>query len=287
MTQLLQSSTDVELATPSQTISSAKTGLSEFELYLEELARRSLPRSVQTTTVAPEDELNLPEWAFANSTREYMEFGAIPALDTFSPPSRGLNPYSHRKRHDVTEGWASIWPFEDGKLFRIGLAVLGLNQGYSASARSVPPISKQTSGFTLAWEEDLAGFEDILVALGDSGLDGVVNRLSYLQRAVEDDPTEVRMELRSLRHLARFLIVEQDLPHPRIAVSPDGQMQVEWYTKDNGIVAMKFLLDGRIQFAGIAGRTGQGTKNDRVSGTLQKDDVMRALQPFTSMITSE
>ena len=111
MTQLLQGSTDVEIANPSQNYSSAKTGLSEFEFYLEELARRPLPRSFQTTTVAPEDEHNLPELAFANATRGYMEFEAIPALDTYSPPRRGLNPYSHRTRYDVTEGWASTWPF--------------------------------------------------------------------------------------------------------------------------------------------------------------------------------
>ena len=138
-----------------------------------------------------------------------------------------------------------------------------------------------------SWLADTDKHEDIIVVLRLHGLDKAADRLYYLQLAAADDPDEASIELESLRQLARFLIVEQRLPHPRIAVSPDGLMQIEWHTEDSGIIAVKFLLDGKVQFAGVAGRIGQGIERERVSGTLQKDDMMRALHPFISRLGLE
>ena len=138
-----------------------------------------------------------------------------------------------------------------------------------------------------SWLADTDKHEEIIVVLRLHGFDKAASRLNYLQLAVADDPDEAPIELESLRQLARFLIAEQRLPHPRIAVSPDGLMQIEWHTEDSGIIAVKFLLDGKVQFAGIAGRIGQGIGSERVSGTLQKDDMMRALHPFISRLGLE
>ena len=138
-----------------------------------------------------------------------------------------------------------------------------------------------------SWLADTDKHEEIIVVLRLHGLDKAADRLNYLQLAAADDPDEAPIELESLRQLARFLIAEQRLPHPRIAVSPDGLMQIEWHTEDSGIIAVKFLLDGKVQFAGVAGRIGQGIESERVSGTLQKDDMMRALHPFISRLGLE
>ena len=139
----------------------------------------------------------------------------------------------------------------------------------------------------ISWLADTDKHEDIIVVLRLHGLDKATDRLNYLLLAAADDPDEAPIELESLRQLARFLIVEQQLPHPRIAVSPDGLMQIEWHSEDSGIIAVKFLLDGKVQFAGVAGRIGQGIERERVSGTLQKDDMMRALHPFISRLGLE
>ncbi len=123
-----------------------------------------------------------------------------------------------------------------------------------------------------------ASTTDIIRELRLEGLDAVADRLGYLERAVEDDPSESAMQIDSLRHLARFLIAERGMKSPRIGVSPDGRLQIEWRAAD-GILAMWFLHDGHIQFAAAAVPR-PGSERERVSGVLPKDETMQALRPF-------
>ena len=116
--------------------------------------------------------------------------------------------------------------------------------------------------------------EDIIKDLERRGLGNAAKRLRYLRRITEEDPDEPRIELDSLRQLAQFLDDERGLPAPRIAVSFEGLMQIEWRTDYRGILAMKFFTDGMVQFAGMR------TDLKRVSGTCRKDEMMRELQSF-------
>ena len=113
-----------------------------------------------------------------------------------------------------------------------------------------------------------------------NGLDVAAGRLGHLQEMGADDPEETPAQLDSLRQLVRFLIAEREMETSRIGVSPDGLVQIEWRTDDRGIIAMKFLLDGKIQFVGFSGAAKRGEARKRVNGTLPKSETMLALQPF-------
>ena len=124
---------------------------------------------------------------------------------------------------------------------------------------------------------------EITASLRAHGLAEAADRIGYLQDAVADDPDEEPIAPESLHSLARFLIAERGLPLPRIAVGPDGLMQIEWRGGNGEIVAMKFLLDGRIQFAAV-GADREGAEPDRISGALSREDAMRALLPLMSPV---
>ena len=83
----------------------------------------------------------------------------------------------------------------------------------------------------------------------------------------------------SLRELALFFVSEQQCGEPEIGVSPNGILQAEWRVSDGGILAMKFLPDGLIQFAAISRPTG-GQQPLRVHGTLPKDPTLDAVRAF-------
>ena len=147
-----------------------------------------------------------------------------------------------------------------------------------------------TSTHRPAWRPQITAastHEEVIAVLRMFGLDSIADRLGYLRSLVYDDPDEPPIELESLRAMALFIMSERQLPLPRIAVSPDGMIQIEWRPEDSGIIAMKFLLDGKIQFAGIGEKAPEGVERASVSGTLEKDDMMRALHPFVSRLGPE
>ena len=125
------------------------------------------------------------------------------------------------------------------------------------------------------------GHQETLGELRIMGLDGVADRLSYLMQITEGDPNEPRIQSASLLSLAQFLIAERWLRQPRIGVGANGLLQIEWILDDGGMLAMLFLVDGYIQFAATAGRVHGGTESIRVNGVYQRDEMLKAIQPFT------
>ena len=107
----------------------------------------------------------------------------------------------------------------------------------------------------------------------------IATRLDYLFEISQEDPDEPTMALASLRELALFFASEPQRDEPEIGLSPDGHLQAEWRVGDGGILAMKFLRDGLIQFAAISRPTG-GTQPFRVNGTLPKDGALDAVRAF-------
>ena len=92
------------------------------------------------------------------------------------------------------------------------------------------------------------------------------------------------MSIESLRALALFLMSERQLPDPQIGVTPDGLAQIEWRFPTNGILAMEFLSSGLIRFAAISAPAQRGVERLSVNGTLPKDEVLAAVQPFTARL---
>ena len=129
--------------------------------------------------------------------------------------------------------------------------------------------------------------QEIIEVLRLTNLGAAASRIDYLNSLDDDDPDEAPIQVDSLRHLALFLIEERSLQEPRIGVSPDGLMQIEWRLEYDGILAMQFLGAGQIQFAAIAGNVSKDMTRERLNGTLQKADMMEAIHPFLLGIQSQ
>ena len=127
---------------------------------------------------------------------------------------------------------------------------------------------------------------EIIAVLKFHGLDAIADRLEYLQGLVADDPDEQPMSIDSMRELAYFLMSEQQLPQPQIAIGPEGLAQIEWRVGETGILAMEFLPYNLIRFAAISAPAKSGAKRMRVSGTLERAATLRAVEVFTAQIKS-
>ena len=81
--------------------------------------------------------------------------------------------------------------------------------------------------------------------------------------------------------MALFIMSERNLLDPRIGVTPEGLIQIEWRVLDNGVLAMVFLPSGLIRFAAVSGPNQPETDRWSVNGTLPKDGTLSAVEPFT------
>ena len=122
--------------------------------------------------------------------------------------------------------------------------------------------------------------EEIIAVLSLFGLDAVADRLGYLRSLADDDPDEAPIEIESLRAMALFLMSERQLPDPRVGVTPDGFIQIDWSVQPNGLLAMEFLPSGLIRFAAISAPAQRGIERLNVNGTLPKDEILGAVRPF-------
>ena len=107
----------------------------------------------------------------------------------------------------------------------------------------------------------------------------IATRLNYLLECCQEDPDEPTIALASLRELALFFASEPQSEEPEIGLSPDGHLLAEWRVGDRGVLAMKFLRDGLIQFAAIS-RPTDGRLQFRVNGTLPKDGALDTVRAF-------
>ena len=128
---------------------------------------------------------------------------------------------------------------------------------------------------------DAATRAEIIAVLRLFGLDTVASRLVYLCSLADDDPDEPHIEIESLRAMALFIMSERNLLDPRIGVTPDGLIQIEWRVPDTGVLAMVFLPSGLIRFAAISGPHQPETDRWSVNGTLPKEGTLSAVEPFT------
>ena len=148
--------------------------------------------------------------------------------------------------------------------------------GGSVDSSTDDPASRLIDRIIAATRHD-----EIIAVLPLLGLRAIANRLGYLHEISSDeDPNEPPMVLDSLRELALFFVSEPQRDEPEIGISPDGLLLAEWHVRGGGILAMKFLAAGLIQFAAISRPTG-GQQPLRVHGTLPKDRTLHAVQAFT------
>ncbi len=122
----------------------------------------------------------------------------------------------------------------------------------------------------------------IAAALAIGGYQAAANRIRRLHEMTTDaDTDDPAIVLDSLRELALFFLGQRWIVKimPEIALSPDGLLLVEWASAEQGVLAMKFLPDGIIQFAGVSADRGAGPRL-RVHGKLPKDRALEAVRIF-------
>ena len=150
--------------------------------------------------------------------------------------------------------------------------------------------------------------EAIVTVMRLHGLTAIVDRLNRLRALIADDPDEPNLVLESLRSFADFFMQQDRLPVPEIGAGPEGYLEAEWripakreapmitlferwvrpderyWGQGDGILAMKFLPSGSIQYAAVSGPVGRGKERLRSSGIHSKNSIMPAIQAFTSRL---
>ena len=140
--------------------------------------------------------------------------------------------------------------------------------------------------------------KEIVDTLRSHGLNEMAARLAHLGALITDDPDELDLVFESLRSFADFLIQEERLTVPEVGAGPEGFLEAEWripirsektaspdnsyWGRGDGILALKFLPSGLVQFAATSGPAGLGKERLRTSGTLPKSSIMSAVQTFVS-----
>ena len=87
------------------------------------------------------------------------------------------------------------------------------------------------------------------------------------------------MALSSLRQCALFFASESRHGNADLGVSPDGLLQAQWRAKGGGVLAIKFLPSGFLQFAAVS-EPGRPDERRRIHGALPKDQALQAMAPF-------
>ena len=150
--------------------------------------------------------------------------------------------------------------------------------------------------------------EAIVTVMRLYGLTAIADRLNRLRTLIADDPDEPDLVLESLRSFADFFMHEDRLPVPEVGAGPEGFLEAEWripaereapaiapsvrwvrpddryWGQGDGILAMKFLPFGSIQYAAVSGPVGRGKERLRSSGVYSKNSIMPAIQAFTSRL---
>ena len=122
--------------------------------------------------------------------------------------------------------------------------------------------------------------EEIVAALSLGECRAAANRIRDLDEMTKDGgPDEAPIVFASLRELALFLLSQRRLGDPEIGISPNGLLLAEWTSAERGVLAMKFLPDGMIQFAGVSAAGSAGPRL-RVHGELPKDRALDAVRAF-------
>ncbi len=155
---------------------------------------------------------------------------------------------------------------------------------------SVPQISKRKTNVAahephvsrnfVIQLRNAATCDDIFNILDNTEHKAIVERLRYLHNVTPDnDPEDPDMELDSLRELALFLIRNDvPLPPPLIGITADGTLQLEWYLT-HASALLNFLLDGKIQFAGISTME-NNWEEQSVHGTGSKRLALQSILHF-------
>ena len=112
----------------------------------------------------------------------------------------------------------------------------------------------------------------------------------------DQEPNRPPIAIESLMSLVRFMIQEPDLLPPIIGSDPQGCMEIEWHLRDNGdpnsawgrgngVVSLKFLESGDIQFVALSGPFRRGQERLKIHGKSTRSEIIADLLEFAPRVS--
>ncbi len=138
----------------------------------------------------------------------------------------------------------------------------------------------------------------LLDRLAGTGRKDVADRIQQYLDIVDDEPDEPPVVTESLRSVINFVSQQPKLAPPIVGSDPQGLMELEWHLLDNGdpnsvwgrgngVVSMKFLGSGKIQYVALSGPYRPGAEREEAQGETTKGEIMASLGMFAHRITAE
>ena len=138
----------------------------------------------------------------------------------------------------------------------------------------------------------------LLDRLAVMGRKDVANRIQQYLDIVDDEPDEPPVAIESLRSVVSFIVQQPKLTPPIVGSDPQGLMELEWHLKDNGdpnsvwgrgngVVSMKFLGSGKIQYVALSGPYRPDAEREETQGESTKEEIMDSVGVFAHRITAE
>ena len=139
--------------------------------------------------------------------------------------------------------------------------------------------------------------QDVLVSfLKENGHRSVADRIERFLALLSEDPDEPLIVIESLRSMVGFIVMVPNLETPIVGSDPEGLMELEWHLPDNGdpdsfwgrgngVVSLKFLSSGLIQYVALSGPHQKGIERLRKQGESTKKYLLSSLGEFTPRIT--
>ena len=129
------------------------------------------------------------------------------------------------------------------------------------------------------------------------GRKDVADRIQQYLDIVADEPDEPPVAMESLRSVVSFIAQQAKLAPPIVGSDPQGFMELEWHLKDNGdpnsvwgrgngVVSMKFLRSGKIQYVALSGPYRPGIERAEKQDESTKEEIMDSLGMFAHRITT-
>jgi hypothetical protein len=235
------------------------------------------------------------------------------------PPGRAVGPFQRSATpHELMEN-SDSGPQVSGAIFSMGeiyapFPPVGM---WLLAGASTAPIWRVTGANSLsdAWggqagipiyvhdkadDNDYvsaAASEAVLTAyLRARGRGPVADRIEKFLDILTQEPDEAPIAMDSLRSLVSFVLMTPNLRTPIVGADWEGLMELEWHLADNGdpdsywgrgngVVSLKFLRSGLIQYVALSGPHQEGVERLRKQGESTKEYMLRSLGEFTPRIT--
>ena len=128
------------------------------------------------------------------------------------------------------------------------------------------------------------------------GKSPVADRIDKFLGILAEEPDEAPIVFDSLRSLVSFVLMSPTLSPPVVGSDTEGLMELEWHLADNGnpdsfwgrgngVVSLKFLTSGLVQYVALSGPHQKGMLRLQTQGVSTKDYLLRSLGEFTAKIT--